>query len=169
MFEDLRAAFREALDNFNKELSRENVSDTADKLLVGMKNEIVDEKAQIAGLEDQIAKTTAHIERLEGESETARRRGEMAGEIGDEETVKLAAEFATKAEGHLNVLKKKQAALQEELTFRSGTLDEMYNQFHAAKEKRDALTAGWSRSGRRAFPLPRGTGCTSRPAFRCGR
>lgn len=149
MFEDLRAAFREALDNFNKELSRENVSDTADKLLVGMKNEIVDEKAQIAGLEDQIAKTTAHIERLEGESKTARRRGEMAGEIGDEETVKLAADFAMKAEGHLNVLRKKQAALQEELTFRSGTLDEMYNQFHAAKEKRDALTATTQRSGAR--------------------
>lgn len=149
MFEDLRAAFREALDNFNKELSRENVSDTADKLLLGMKNEIVDEKAQISGLEAQIEKTRGQIERLQKESATARRREEMAREIGDEETVKLAAEFATKAEGHLGVLRKKEAALQEELQFRSGTLDEMYAQFNAAREKRDALTATTQRSGAR--------------------
>lgn len=149
MFEDLRAAFREALDNFNKELSRENVSDTADKLLVGMKNEIVDEKAQVAGVEDQIAKTRAQIERLEKDTATARRREEMAREIEDDETVKLAAEFATKAEGHLGVLRKKEAALQEELTFRKGTLEEMWSQFNAAKEKRDALTATTQRSGAR--------------------
>ncbi len=149
MFEDLRAAFREALDNFNKELSRENVSDTADKLLVGMKSEIVDEKAQVAGVEDQIAKTRAQIERLEKDTATARRREEMAREIDDDETVKLAAEFATKAEGHLGVLRKKEAALQEELAFRKGTLEEMWSQFNAAKEKRDALTATTQRSGAR--------------------
>ena len=43
MFEDLREAFKEALDNFNKELSRENVSGTADKLLAGMKDEIAEQ------------------------------------------------------------------------------------------------------------------------------
>lgn len=149
MFEDLRAAFREALDNFNQELSRENVSDTADQLLRGMKREIVDEKAQVAGLDDQIEKTRAQIDRLEKDSATARRREEMAREIDDDETVKLAAEFATKAEGHLGVLRKKEAALLEERTFRKGTLEEMWAQFNAAKEKRDALTATTQRSGAR--------------------
>ena len=57
MFDDLREAFKEALDNFNKELSRDQVSETADKLMVGMKNEIADEKAQVAGLDDQLRKT----------------------------------------------------------------------------------------------------------------
>ena len=64
MFEDLRSAFKEALDNFNKELSRDQVSETADKLLVGMKNEIADEKAQVAGLDDQLRKTLEQIDRL---------------------------------------------------------------------------------------------------------
>lgn len=146
MFEDLRAAFKEALDNFNKELSRDNVSDTADKLLVGMKNEIVDEKAQVAGLEDQLEKTRGQIERLEKEADTARRREEMARGIGDEDTVKAAAEYATKVEDHKAVLEKKIAALTEELQFRQGTVDEMYAQFHAAKEKRDSLTATTGRS-----------------------
>ena len=149
MFDDPRAAFKEALDNFNKELSRENVSGTADKLLVGMKNEIVEEKAQVAGLESQIEKTEAEITQLEKQIETARRREEMAREIEDDDTVKAAAEFATKAESHLVVLKKKELALLEELQFRRGTLDEMWTQFNEAQEKRDALTATTTRSGAR--------------------
>lgn len=149
MFDDLRQAFKEALDNFNKELSRENVSGTADKLLSGMKNEIADEKAQVAGLEDQIEKTRVNIERLTSEVATARRREEMAREIDDDETVKLAAEFATKADAHIAVLRRKQEALQEELNFRSRTLEEMWAQFHTAREKRDALTATTGRSGAR--------------------
>jgi phage shock protein A len=149
MFEELRAAFKEALDNFNKELSRENVSDTADKLLVGMRNEIVAEKAAVSGVEDQLEKTREQIGRLEKEMATARRREELAREIDDDETVKLAAEFATKAEGHVTVLKKKEAALAEELTFRERTVEEMYARFNEAKEKRDALTATTGRSGAR--------------------
>ena len=149
MFDDLRAAFKEALDNFNKELSRENVSDTADKLLVGMRNEIVSEKAAVSGVEDQLQKTREQIERLTKEIATARRREEMARGIDDEETVKLAAEFATKAEGHVAVLQKKEAALAEELSFRERTVEEMYARFNEAKEKRDALTATTGRSGAR--------------------
>ena len=113
MFDDLREAFKEALDNFNKELSRDQVSETADKLMVGMKNEIADEKAQVAGLDDQLRKTLEQIDRLEKDIKTARRRQEMASVIDDEETVNLAAEWATKAEGQRAILIKKAGALKE--------------------------------------------------------
>jgi hypothetical protein len=149
MFDDLRAAFKEALDNFNKELSRDNVSETADKLLVGMRNEIVAEKAAVSGVDDQLTKTREQIERLSKEVGTARRREEMARGIDDEETVRLAAEFATKAESHLVVLRKKEEALAEELTFRQRTVEEMYARFTEAKDQRDALTATTGRSGAR--------------------
>jgi phage shock protein A len=149
MFDELRAAFKEALDNFNKELSRSNVSDTADKLLVGMRNEIVSEKAAVAGVEDHLTKTRGQIDRLKGEAATARRREEMARSIGDEETVRLAVEFATKAEQHIAVLEKKAAALAEEHGFRQRTVEEMYARFNEAKEKRDALSATTGRTGAR--------------------
>jgi phage shock protein A len=149
MFDDLRAAFREALENFNKELNRENVSDTADKLLVGMRNEIVDEKAQVSGLEEQVEKTRKETERLAGEIATARRREKMAADIEDEETAQLARTFAAKAEGHRGVLDKKLSALEEELAFRRRTVEEMLAQFHEAKEKREALKATTGRSGAR--------------------
>jgi phage shock protein A len=149
MFEELRAAFKEALDNFNKELSRENVSETADKLLVGMKKEIVAEKAAVAGVDAELDKTRGQIERLSKEAETARRREEMARRIDDEETVRLAVEYATKAESHLTVLRKKESALAEELAFRERTVEEMYARFNEAKEKRDALTSTTGRAGAR--------------------
>lgn len=149
MFDELRAAFREALDNFNKELHRDQVPETFDKLLIGMKREIVDEKAEVSGLASQLEKTTADIAKLRDQRDTARRREEMAREIEDDDTVKIAAEFATKAEGHLQVLAKKEAALREELTFRERTLEEMTARFHEAREKREALTATTGRSGAR--------------------
>ena len=56
MFENLRNAFREAVDNFNKELSRDDVPDVVDGLLRQMHQEVTDTKAQLFTLEEQIKK-----------------------------------------------------------------------------------------------------------------
>ena len=149
MFEDLRAAFREALDNFNKELRRENVSETADRLLLGMKNEIADEKVQIRDLEAQLEKAVAGALREKEAGATARRREKMAREIGDEETATIAAQHASKHEGHHTLLDKKAVAIREELEFRRKSVDEMIDKFSEAKQKRDALSATAGRAGAR--------------------
>jgi phage shock protein A len=149
VFEDLRAAFREALDNFNKELRRENVSETTDRLLIGMKNEIADEKVQIRDLDAQLEKAVAGAEREKAAAATCRRREKMARDIGDEETATLAAEHAVKHEGHQALLVKKAEAMREELEFRRRNVDEMIDKFTEAKEKRDALTATTGRSSAR--------------------
>lgn len=149
MFEDLRAAFREALDNFNRELRRENVSETADRLLVGMKNEIADEKVQIRELEAQLEKALAGVRREQDAGATARRREKMAREIADEETAAIAAQHAAKHEGHHALLEKKAAAIAEEIEFRRGNVDEMIEKFSEAKQKRDALSATAGRASAR--------------------
>ena len=149
MFDDLRAAFSEALDNFNKELSRGQVPETVDKLLVGMKNEIADETAQVAGVEALLEKTLVEIGLVREKGETARRRESMARNIDDAETATLAAEYAERHESHREVLDRKAEALREELGFRKRTVDEMYARFHEAKDKRDALGSTAGRSGAR--------------------
>jgi phage shock protein A len=141
MFDDLRAAFKEALDNFNKELSRNQVPETVDKLLGNMKDEIAEEKAQVAAVQAQLEKTLPEIERSIEQAETARRREEMARKIDDQETATLAAQYAARHAGHRQVLEKKAAALREELAFREKTVEEMFARFHEAKTKRDALGA----------------------------
>ena len=74
MFEELRAAFREALENFNKELKRDQVLETADSLLGGMTDEIVNEKTQVAGLADQLSYAHQHAALEKDNAETWRRR-----------------------------------------------------------------------------------------------
>lgn len=149
MFEDLRAAFREALDNFNKELKRDQVPETVDRLLVGMKNELIDEKAQVRGLEEELERATTASQREKDAGATCRRREKMARDIGDEETANLAAQHAVKHEGHHAVLEKKAQAIREELVFRRQSVEEMTAQLNEAIEKRGSLGATAGRTGAR--------------------
>jgi phage shock protein A len=149
MFDDLRAAFREAIDNFNKELRRENVAETTGRLLVGMRNEIAQEKAQILALEDQLEKALAGSSREKELGATCRRRERMARDIGDEETANLAAQQALKHEGHGAVLEKKSEAFREELELCRKNVDDMIAKFGEAKQQRDSLSATAGRAGAR--------------------
>jgi phage shock protein A len=149
MFDELRAAFREALDNFNRELRRDQVPETVDRLLAGMRDEIVDEKAEVAGLEAQLQKTVSEAEREAENGRTCRRREEMARRIDDEETATLAAQHAAKHEGRHAVLLKKAEVTREELELRRRSVEEMVVKFEEARMKRDALSATSGRTGAR--------------------
>ena len=141
MFDDLRQAFREALDNFNKELNKGQLSETDDELLIGMKNEIVREEAQIAGLRNQLLRTTAQIDDLTENIATAHRRQKMARDIGDGDTACLATDWATKARAQRSILSNKAAALQDEVDFHSRTIADMHSHFNEARSRRQTLSA----------------------------
>jgi hypothetical protein len=149
MFEDLRDAFREALDNFNKELNRDQVPETVDQLLGGMTRELADEMALIRGLEADLEKTVAASAREKDAGATNRRREQMARTIGDEETARLAGQHAARNESHHIVLAKKAEAIREEIAFRKKSFDEMSAQLAEAKEKRGSLGASAGRTGAR--------------------
>lgn len=149
MFEDLRNAFREALDNFNKELERDRVPETADQLLASMSRELGDELTLIRALEADLEKTLASSAREKSAAATNRRREQMAKNIADEETARIAAQHAMRSESHHLVLEKKAEAIREEIAFRQKSLEEMRVQFLEAKEKRGALGATAGRTGAR--------------------
>jgi phage shock protein A len=149
MFEDLRTAFREALDNFNKELKRDQVPETVDRLLAGMKNQLADEIAEVRGLEVELEKALAASTREKDAGATCRRREQMARGIGDEDTAGLAAQHAVKHESHHAVLERKAQAIREELDFRRGTVEEMRAQLTEAIQKRGTLGATAGRTGAR--------------------
>jgi len=149
MFENLRSAFREAVENFNKELARDQVPETVDRLLKGMRDEVADAKVQIRELEDQIARTDAEVEREKGEVTTARRRGKMAHDIGDTETAEIATQYAARHEERHRVLEQKAAALRQELELRRNEVEEMVEKVKEAQTKRDSLAATTGRSGAR--------------------
>ena len=149
MFENLRNAFKEAVENFNKELDRDQVPETVDRLLVGMRNEVADAQASVKDLEGQVARAGKEIEREKNEVSTARRRGKMAADIGDKETADIAEQYAAKHEERLRLLEQKATALQGELDFQRKEVGTMMEKFKEARAKRDALGATTGRTGAR--------------------
>jgi len=146
MFENLRQAFREALDNFREELNRDQVPESVDRLLAGMRNEVAEAKVALRALEDQLARTEAEIEHEARERATCLRREEMANAIGDAETAEVARRFAAKHEERHRIVTHKAAALREERTFRKREIEEMLAQVKQAQSKRDAVAATTGRT-----------------------
>ena len=149
MFDNLRQAFREAVDNFKDELGRDEIPEAVDRLLREMKREAADTKAEIRRLEEAIQGAIEKAEKEESEGKTCRRREKMALEISDEETAGLAREYAEKHEHRRSVLEHKALALKEELDMRQEEFGEMIEAIKGAEKNRDGLTATAGRASTR--------------------
>ena len=141
MFDELRHAFREAVDNFKEEMSREDIPEAVSRLLREMKREAADTKAEIRRLEEAIRGAVAEADKEKGEGETCRRREKMALDISDEETAGLARQYAEKHEHRRSVLEHKALALKEELDMREVEFHDMIEAIKEADKNRDGLAA----------------------------
>lgn len=148
MFENLRKAFRDAVDNFNRELSREGVSDTVDGLLKGMEREAVATRAGLESLKEQLATAQRRVAAEEKEAGVCRRREELARKIGDSETADIAAKFAEKHENRHQVLTNKATAIEAEIRLLEAEFGDMMRQLKKARASRESLkaTAGRTRA-----------------------
>ncbi len=149
MFDNLRHAFREAVDNFKDELGRDDVPDAVSRLLREMKREAADTKAEIRRLEEAIRGAMKGAEKEKEKGKTCRRREKMALDISDEETARVACEYAEKHEHRRSVLQHKALALKEELDMREEEFGEMIEAINDADKNRDALTATAGRASAR--------------------
>lgn len=141
MFDDLREAFRQAIENFKTELSRDEVPETVDQLLRAMREEVTDVQAATRKLDDEIRLALKGAEAEAKEAGTCRRRERMARKIGDEETARVAGEYAEKHESRKAVLERKALALKEERDLRRAEVAEMMERLKDARTNRDALAA----------------------------
>ena len=149
MFDKLRDAFREAVNNFHDELSRDNVPETVDRLLKGMRDEAADTQAHIKRLEQEVEVARKIAAREANDATVARRREEMARKIGDEETARVAGEWAAKHENKRDVIEQKAEALTQELELRKREVAEMLTKIKEAQKDRDTIAATASRAGAR--------------------
>jgi len=145
MFDNLRRAFKEAVENFHQEVNRDQVPEQVDSIVRGMEREAVEAKAALDKLEKDLQRARRRAEAEAREAETCRRREEMAREIGDEETVRVAARYAAKHEERHKVLAEKAEALGAEIRLGSSEYSEMIAQIKEAKASRSAMAA---RAGR---------------------
>lgn len=149
MFDDLRNAFREAVQNFKDELDQDSVPENVDRLLSGMIDEVTQAKARHKGLEAELEETRSRVTKEEQQVATNRRREKMARDIGDEETATLAAEYAERHEKRLGVFTQKAAALEQEVTLLGAEVSEMMEKVKEARERRSSLAAEAGRTGAR--------------------
>jgi phage shock protein A len=146
MFDKLRDAFREAVDNFKEELGRDEIPETVDRLLRGMKNEAADAQARVRRLEQEVELAQEISRRESRDATTCRRREEMATKIGDAETAQLAAQYAEKHEKKQRVMEEKADALRKELALARAEVTEMIAKIKQAQKDRDTLAATAGRS-----------------------
>ncbi len=141
MFENLRRAFREAVDNFHRELDRDRLGGTVDGLLRRMEQEAAGTLATLKGLEEQIGGVRERAERELKEAKVCRRRESLAVKIGDSETAQVAAEYAEKHEARHQVLDRKREAIEAEIRLLRSEYGEMCAEIKKARSSRDDLSA----------------------------
>ena len=120
-----------------------------------MREAVVDAKVAVAEVQEAITRTEREIAMERQRLADAERRGRLAGEIQDHETVTVAERFAAKHRERVGVLEHKLAAQREELALAQRELDEMQAQLKAAaaaqpsteKAWRDIEAAGGAREG----------------------
>src|SRR5215471_11603195 len=125
MFERLRDALRAALDAATppgdlRDLARQ------------MREAVVDAKVAVEEMRGAAGRTDLELKAEQQRLADAERRGRLAAEIQDQETVQVAERFAAKHRERAGVLERKLAAQREELALAERELGEMQGQLQSA-------------------------------------
>jgi hypothetical protein len=112
MFNDWKQAWQQAVENFQREM-RDGASGAGPSVRA-MEREIVSAQGALGRLDEQIQRTAREADAERESEEVCRRRETLARGAGDEETVRIAGEFAARHAQRAAVLARKLAVLQEE-------------------------------------------------------
>lgn len=86
---------------------------------------LVESKAAVNALREGLAATSRELTLEQKQLEDAERRGRLAAEIPDPETVAVAARFAARHRERVSVLERKLSVQQDELAMAERLLDEL--------------------------------------------
>ena len=118
MFEQLKASLREAL-----------AGGSTPAAVALIRDALVDAKLAVGQSRTARDGTAAQLAHERAELETVRRRGELAAQISDAETVAVAARYEKKHAERVEMFERKLAALETELALGERELEEMTAQF----------------------------------------
>ena len=118
MFERLRAAIDAALDAATAPSDRRDI-------MSGMRDAVIEAHAALTGLREGLVRTEREMVAEQSNLKDAERRGRLAAEIEDQETVDIAEEFVAKHKERVAVLEKKLDAQRGEIGLMERELAEM--------------------------------------------
>lgn len=99
----------------------------------GLHGAMVETKVALGTLRDAVAATGRELEAERRQLADAERRGRLAAEVGDTETVAVAERFVARHAERVTVLERKLAVLGDELTLVERDYGELSNSYRAAK------------------------------------
>src|SRR5687767_12248572 len=105
MFDDWKRAWRQAVENFQREV-RESPPG-APLRVKAMERELTSAGGALTKLEQEILRTRREAEQERESAVVARRREALARKAGDDETVRIAVEFAARHEERADLLERK--------------------------------------------------------------
>jgi hypothetical protein len=114
-----------------------------------MREAVVDAKVAVQEMREALGRTEGEVALERQRLADAERRGRLATEIQDQETVAVAERFAAKHRERVGVLERKLAAQGEEVALAERELIEMQGQLRSAE--RDRPTTEAERSTERAW------------------
>ena len=146
MFERLRAALDGALAGGDP------------GSLAQMREAVIEARVAVGKMRDAVRVTEAELARERQHLRDAERRGRLAGEIGDAETVTVARRFTAKHAERVAVLEKKLAAQRDEANLAEREVAEMTEQLKTSERNRTAREASGhvaaARAGMGGSPAP---------------
>ncbi|HXY29184.1 MAG TPA: hypothetical protein VEI06_00620 [Gemmatimonadaceae bacterium] len=136
MFDKLRDSLRDAMS-----------AASGPARLALMREALVEAKVGLSKIRSAHQETSQQLARERSELEKVQRRGVLAANIGDAETVRVAGQFTQKHQERISVLERKLAALAAELSLAEREVEEMSRQLHA-------MAAGGGGGGGGGIPAP---------------
>jgi len=125
MIDRWKRAWREAVANFWRELDRRDEPSDPTARTAAMRRDIGAAKAEYDRIRAELQRARRHLdEEREAERQCLRRQA-LASEIGDEETARIAAEFAARHAERARVLEQKVLAFEAEADLLRRDLDRM--------------------------------------------
>ena len=118
MFERLRAAIDAALDAATLPPDKRDV-------VSGMRDAVIEAHATVTGLREGLERTEKEMVVEQRNFQDAERRGRLAAEIDDQETVDIAEQFVAKHKERVEVLERKLDAQRGEIGLMDRELTEM--------------------------------------------
>ena len=125
-FENLKARFDEILADLNRPTGTRASA-------TGIYGAMVELKAGIAGLKEGLERTDRELAVERQQLDAAERRGRLAQQVPDQETVELAAIWAGKHRERVEILERKRLVQLDELAYAERQLAEMAEAYRAAK------------------------------------
>jgi hypothetical protein len=121
MFNDWKQAWRQAVENFQREAGVEG----APPRLRAMEREVISATGALLRLDEEITKTARSLAKERDEEQVCLRRARLARGVGDDETVRIAEDFAARHAERAGLLERKHGVLQEERALLARDVDAM--------------------------------------------